>query len=60
MRQGDNENADGVRDMTQIKMIEIAANLIKEGKSNDEIRKILFNTKGARLSQIQKVMALIA
>ena len=46
--------------MTQIKMFEIAANLIKEGKSNDEIRKILFNTKGARLAQIRKVMELIA
>jgi hypothetical protein len=46
--------------MTQIKMIQIAADMIKEGKSNDEIRKHLFNIKGARLSQIKKVMALIA
>ena len=60
MRQVDNENANEDTDMTQIKMIEIAANLIKEGKSNDEIRKILFNTKGARVSQIRNVMALIA
>jgi hypothetical protein len=50
----------GDRRMTKLKMIALAADLIKQGKSNDEIRKILFNTKGARLDQIQKVMALIA
>ena len=45
--------------MTQLKMIAIAAELVKEGNSNQEIRKHLFNLKGARLEQIQKVMALI-
>ena len=46
--------------MTQLNMIQIASDLIKAGKTNDEIRKILFNTKCARVQQIQKVMALIA
>lgn len=46
--------------MTQIKMIQIAAEMIKQGKTNEEIRKALFNTKGARLAQIQKTMKLIA
>lgn len=46
--------------MNQLKVIEIAASLIKEGKTNEEIKKILFNTKGVRVSQINKVMELIA
>lgn len=46
--------------MTQLKVIEIAANLIKEGKTNAEVKKALFNTKGVRVSQIQKAMKLIA
>ena len=46
--------------MTQLKMIQIAAEMIKQGKTNDEIRKSLFNTKGARLEQIQRTMKLIS
>ena len=42
------------------KMFKIAADMIKDGKSNEEIRKALFNTKGARVAQINKVMDLIA
>ena len=45
--------------MTQVKMIAIAADLIKEGKTNREVKTALFNLKGARVSQIRKVMALI-
>lgn len=45
--------------MTQLKLIAIAAEMIKEGKTDAEIRKSLFNTKGARMAQIQKVMGLI-
>jgi hypothetical protein len=45
--------------MTQVKMISIAADLIKEGKTNREIRTALFNLKGARVEQIRKVMAII-
>lgn len=46
--------------MTLLKLHSIAAELVKEGKSNEEIRKALFDTKGARLSQIKKVMALVS
>jgi len=46
--------------MNQLKVIEIAANLIKEGKSDAEVKQALFNTKGVRVSQIEKVMKLIA
>lgn len=46
--------------MKQIEVFALAANLIKEGKTNEEIRKILFNTKGVRVSQINKAMELIA
>lgn len=45
--------------MTQLKMIAAAAEMIKAGKTNAEIRKALFNLKGARLAQIRKTMALI-
>ena len=45
--------------MTQLKMIQIAAEMIKQGKTNEEIRKALSNTKGARLAQIKKTMKLI-
>jgi len=46
--------------MTQIKMIQIAAEMIKQGKTNEEIREALFRIKGARVAQIQKTMKLIA
>ena len=46
--------------MTMMKLTKIAADLIKEGKTNEEIRTHLFNVKGSRLSQIIKVMNLIA
>lgn len=46
--------------MTMLKLTKIAADLVKEGKTNDEIRAHLFNVKGARLSQIQNVMDLIS
>lgn len=45
--------------MNQLKVIEIAAKLAKEGKTNAEIEKVLFNTKGTRVSQIKKVMELM-
>jgi hypothetical protein len=50
----------GAPTMTQLKMIQIAADMIKAGKSDAEIRRALFNLRGARVSQIQQVMALIA
>lgn len=46
--------------MTQLKVFALAADLIKQGKTDAEIRAILFRTKGVRLEQIQKVMKLIA
>ena len=46
--------------MTQIKLHKIAAEMIKQGKSNEEIRKALFNTKGARVAQVENTMKLIA
>ena len=49
----------GDKKMTTLKLIAIAADLIKAGKTNDEIRKALFNTKGSRCPQIYKVMKLI-
>ena len=46
--------------MTQVQVFAIAANLIKQGKTDEEIRAALFCTKGVRLTQIQKTMKLIA
>ena len=46
--------------MTQVKVIALAADMIKEGKTNEEVRKSLFNTKGVKLAQIRAVMALIS
>ena len=46
--------------MTALKLTAIAADLLKQGKTNEEIRKALFNTKGARVSQINKIMDLLA
>lgn len=46
--------------MTMLKLTKIAAELIKDGKTDSEIRAHLFNVKGARLLQIQKVMDLIS
>lgn len=46
--------------MTMLKLTKIAADLIKDGKTNDEIRSHLFNVKGARVSQIKKIMELIS
>lgn len=45
--------------MTTLKLIAIAAELIKEGKTDAEIERALYNTKGSRCSQIDKVMNLI-
>lgn len=45
--------------MTQLKVFAIAADMIKQGKSDAEIRAALFRTKGVRLEQIQKTMKLI-
>ena len=45
--------------MTQVDVYALAANMMKEGKTNEDIRKSLFNTKGVRMAQIRKVMALI-
>ena len=46
--------------MTMLKMIAITADLIKDGKTNDEILQSLANLKGSRCSQISKIMRLIA
>lgn len=46
--------------MTQIQVFALAADMIKQGKSDAEIRAALFRTKGVKLEQIQKTMKLIA
>lgn len=46
--------------MKLIDVIALAAKMIKEGKTDAEIKKALFDTKGVKVSQIEKVMNLIA
>jgi len=46
--------------MTMLKMIAVTADLIKDGKTDREIQKHLADLKGARVSQINKIMRLIA
>lgn len=45
--------------MTQLKVIAIAAEMVKLGKTNEEIRKLLFKTNGVRVQQIRNVMKLL-
>jgi hypothetical protein len=48
--------------MTKMKRIEVmslVASLLVQGRTNKEIRKALFNTKGVRLRQIREVDALL-
>jgi hypothetical protein len=45
--------------MTQLKVIAIAAEMAKAGKTNEEIRSALFDTKGVRVQQILNVMKLL-
>lgn len=46
--------------MTQVQVFAIAADLINQGKTDEEIRAALFCIKGVRLTQIQKTMKLIS
>jgi predicted transcriptional regulator len=45
--------------VTQLKVIAIAAEMVKAGKTNEEIRNALFDTKGVRVQQICNVMKLL-
>jgi hypothetical protein len=45
--------------MIQLKVIAIAAEMVKAGKTNEEIRNALFDTKGVRVQQICNVMKLL-
>ena len=51
-------NANGVTEMatTMMTLIRLAAQLLNEGKTNEEIRKELFKVKGSKVSQIKQVM----
>lgn len=46
--------------MTQLQVFKIVADMVKEGRTNDEVRKALFSTKGVRVAQIAKAMALLS
>ena len=50
----------GYIQMTQVQVFAIAADLINQGKTDEEIRAALFCIKGVRLTQIQKTMKLIS
>jgi hypothetical protein len=49
-----------MNEMTISKVLEVVAEMVKAGMTNEEIRQSLFNTKGIRVSQIQKVMGWIS
>jgi hypothetical protein len=46
--------------MKQVTVYKIAADLVLAGKTNDEVRKALFNTKGVKVNQIRLAMALLS